>query len=454
VTTLELVGVHDGDQGPFYGFEVWDQGVLRDMSSAAIEFKIEDQDGNALATRPGIIVDPKSLGQVQLLFKGRETDWDGLGAGNGIVVKPKAYYATAPDGSPAVNALANPSFDTDTTPADGIADGWAVLPATTGAYAVSSDDPAPPAIFRSFQAVTPAAGTATEYLYQDTAPGGGIVVGDRWSAGVWYRGDRVTGAAADGHALILEFNTGGTAESALTRLPVGTASWGFAMASLIAGQAGNTKARHKLALYNTNLGARRFDDAFLFKGYWRVRHLPPITIPVPGRKRVPKTSNQVQGFGSFEQDSDGDGLGDGFTKLGNSNTYSLSFDPARFAQGYASQKVVLANPAAERIFFRKHLRYKNGDVWAASIKVMTLGALAGAGGGFGFGVTIRGDLFDGGPTQEIATTAFGTNLAVFTTYTAQIALLADRDVLVVELNLSGYTGTAWLDDVKLWRVSP
>lgn len=452
--TDEIVGIQDGDQGPYYGFEVWDQGVLRDMSSAAVEFKIEDQDGNAIATRAGVVMDPKSLGQVQLLFRGRETDWSGLGAGGGIVVKPKAYYATAPDGTPAVNALTNGSFDTDTSPADGIADGWAVLPATTGSYAVQADDSAPPAIFRNCQLASPAAGTATEFLYQDLTPGGGIVVGDRWTVGAFFRGDRISGAASDGHALILELFQGGTLESVITRLPVGSSDWGFVMGTMVASQAGNTKARIKLALNNSNLGSRRFDEAFLFKGYWRVRHLPPFTLPVPGRSRVPKSASQVQGRGSFEQDSDADGLADGFVKLGSANTYTIERDPARVAHGSSSQKIVLANPASERIFTRKRERYKAGDVWSASIKVMTLGALAGAGGGFGFGLALHGDTFDGGITQESALAVFGSNLAVFTTYTAQITLLADRDVLVVEVNLSGYTGTAWIDDLRLWRVSP
>jgi hypothetical protein len=453
MTQRSLPPVQDGDQGPIYRFPVRDGAGYRDMATAAVELYLEDEDGNSLGVRPGVVVSPKNSGQIDVMMKGRETDW-GDGRARSIVIIPKFYYAQSVSAAAVPSSLTNTSFDTDTTPADGIADGWTVAPATTGTYAIVANDSAPPSIFGSCQSVNPNAGTATEYLYQDVTPGGTIAPGTPWAAGVWYRGNLITGAASDGHALSIEIFQGGTLESVLTRFPVGTSDWRFITAAITAAQANNTKARFKLLLNNSNLGSRRFDEAFLFPGRWWSFFGERIEVPITPRSRVPKTVNQIQGVGSFERDSNADGLADGYTKVGSANTYSIEQDPANVAHDRKSQKVVLANGSTDLLRILKRGKFASGDVWAASVKVKTLGALSGAGGGAGFKLTLRGDDFSGGATQETASTNFGTNLAVFTTYTAQITLLADRSVVRIEIALAGYTGTVWIDDQRLWRVSP
>ena len=101
----------------------------------------------------------------------------------------------------------------------------------------------------------------------------------------------------------------------------------------------------------------------------------------------------------------------------------------------------------------KRGRFKSGEVWAASVRLITSGSLTGGGGTGGFGIKLGTQAFDGAAPIS-TTTNFGTNLSVFTLYTAQITLDADRDSLVIDLLENGQTGTFWFDDLQLWRVSP
>ena len=76
---IEIPAMWDGDQYPVRRFTLMDGGVVRDTTTCAVVFKVEDESGNLLGTRPGVLVSPKSVGQVDLYLKGRATDFSGAG---------------------------------------------------------------------------------------------------------------------------------------------------------------------------------------------------------------------------------------------------------------------------------------------------------------------------------------------------------------------------------------
>lgn len=441
----------DGDQGPIFERVIMDGDSPRDFASAAAEMWIEDEDGNLVARRAAVVSSTKASGKVRVYFRGLETDWDGLG--RNLILKPRYYYATAPDGTPATNLLSNASFDVDATPADGIADGWLVVGSSAGiTFAIAANDPAPPSIFGNFQSVSHA-GAATGFLAQSvTSPA--TAVGETWSFGSWVRGSAVSGSVDASNAVVME-SVGGTAESASFQLPVGEWDWTFANGSLKILFPGHTALRLGLNVVTPHAGSWRFDEAFLFKGTWRTFFGEPILLRVLRRSRVPKTGgNLIAGMGSFEADLNADGLADGWYKAGTLNIYSIEKDPANVAAGDASQKVVMANSTDGLLRRIKRGRFRNGETWRATVKVKTLGALTGPGGSIGFGIKLGTQTFDAAAVQA-TTTSFGTDLASFTIHSADVILAGgDRSELVIELLLSGRTGTIWLDDVTLTRISP
>lgn len=439
----------DGDQGAIRRYTIRD-GAVRDLSSAAVEVYYETEKGVSLGMVPGVIVGVKSGGKIDVMLRGRETDFDGLGGT--IVEIPKVYYATAPDGTPAVNLLTNPSFDTDTTPANGIADGWSTFGGgPLGTYAVYASDSAPPTIFGNFQLINHNVLTDPDNFYQGVVSA--TVTGDEVSAGVWVRGDLITIGDQSNARLQIQA-LGGATDFFNLNLPGGTFEWAFKTLT------GRTTQNHTdLQIVLRTLGATgswRFDDAFLFKGAWMTFFGERKRIPVKPCGRPTKSTNQIAGFGSFEQDSDANGIADGWVQVGVANTYSINQDPAHVALGSKSQKVAPGNGAPAQTLYQRHRgKFKAGEVWGGSIKYKNSGALTGTpADGREFGIYLRTDYFNAPYADGIASFPL-TSTAAFVTISTQVTIPADCDVLLFYICLAKIAGAnIWLDDVQLWRVSP
>jgi len=442
-----LPPVWDGDQGPIMRFPVRDGANLRDLATATVEVYIENaQDGTRIGMRPGYIVGTKASGAVDVMLKGAETDWGGLGAE--IVLIPRFYYAQtmAAAGAPATNLLANASFDTDGN-ADGVADSWSLQGAKTATWAVGTDDPAPPVIYGAYQAVTHAALTDPDYIQQVLAPT--LAPGDVLSVGCWHRSYGGAGeAASNGHALF--FHLGATANS-YAQLRVGDNDWYFTIGSVTA-DAAYVAATMGIDLRGTTL-SNRLDEAFAFVGRWYVFHGERKTLPVRASVAVSKNSNQIAGVGGFEQDSVGAGFPDAWSNQAPGVTFSIEKAPANVSEGRAALKVVLTNQSANRIRLIWPGKYLAGETWRVAVASKTSGALTPGGGTGGYAVQLATERFDG-PVQTSTLAALPTNAAAYADTTADLALTADRNRLIVDVYLNGETGTAWLDNVRLFRVTP
>lgn len=428
----DIGSIWDGDQGPTVRLELKDSaGAAKDLSNVVVECRIVDEAGTLVASRPGVIVSPKSSGYVDVWLAGRETDWDG--AGKVLYVKPRIWIAVTEAGAAATNVLTNPSFDTDGN-ADGVADNWT----KTGSWTASmvSDDPMPAAIFGQAQGGIIAAG-GTNHIAQTYATA--IAAGDIWWSGVWYRGTVTAGTPST----LIE-------QGYVQAVPSGTSNWAF-LRSYRVYTASDTAITFRA--YNggsSGTGTFRVDDAFLFKGQWIVSPCDPFRLNVQGRSRIAKTGgNLMSGIGDFEYDSDSDGLCDGWTKSGSSVVYTREVDPDLYYAGRSSQKCVLTDPTNNRIWAIKRGHFKSGETWSAKVRVLTSGTLSAGSGTGGFQITLRTEDYDG--TAQTASTTLTNPAAAWTDHTASITLTEDRDALVVEIWLNGKTGTMYLDDVRLTR---
>lgn len=448
----ELAPIPDGDTGPIYPFRLRDSSGDVDLAAIAVEFFVYDEDGTLVARRVGRPVSPKSGGVLQLMLLGKETDWDG--AGRGLILKPKIYGAVTPAGAWATNLLLNPSFDTDAN-ADGIADSWALQGAKTATWAVASDDPWPPSIFGNYQLVAHATISPLDPDYIQQAPTVSLSVGDRLSVGCWHRilgvtSDAVGGVKNNNHAIF--FRCGAQADT-FAQFEIGTRDWYFITGSVVTptAEAAATVGIDSRGTKSSN----RYDDAFAFNGTWRILPVEPYRVWVRPTRSVTKTGgNIIARVGSFEQDSNSDGIPDGWRlPSAGTNTYSIEANPANVAHEDRSLKVVLAGATGKTLEYVRRGKFRSGETWRAKVKVKTSGALTGSPSAGQWAIQVRGDYFDGDAALQFgAATDFGTSLAVFTEYQADIALTSDLSALVIVLNLNGVTGTAWLDQVQLSRV--
>lgn len=459
----DLAATWDGDQGPIYRVRLRNGSAYRDLASAAVAFYIEDQDGTAIATRPGVPApgQAKSDGYVDLMMRGKETDWDG--AGKELYAIPMVYYAEAPDRTPATNLLVNPSFDTG---AGTVADNWTQA-GTLGpaVYDVRQDDPAPPVIFGKCQrCYVPSAGS-TAYLHPTVLPSITISPGDYVSGGVWLR------AKLDAGASITNYGAGGgyflrifpaQPEQASNFLVSGDTDWRF---ETISARAANSYSGcdFQFAHYDALGYDVRLDDAFLFKGRWAVFPGEVFRLPVQRRARPNKLAfggeNFISGTGGFDEDSNADGVADGWSKTGATNTYSIERDPDHLnisfnAYGTGAEKVVLGASATDqlRLIYRGH--FKAGETWRFQVSYRNSGALSGSPANGDFGVVLETEPFDGTFEQS---SLLGANfslgsIAAYATKFRTLALTANHSVLVCKINLKTASGgTLWLDDAFLWR---
>lgn len=440
----EIYAPFDGDNGPVYRFPVRDGDDLRDMATAACECYLFDRDGVSYGTRPGVIISPKSSGTVDVMLAGREADFGGSPVPLWAVLK--MYYATAPNRTPATNVLLNASFDTATgTSPSRIADNWSQS-SSGGTFDNSDNDAAPSSIFGTNQSVTNPTGN---FLFQDVAATPAL--GDRWSFGCWVRGSGISGVEDDFNSIAMS-GIGGVQEDIVVRLPVGEFDWRFFQDELLVAQASHTTMRMSLFALSTHTGSWRFDEAFMFAGRWIVRHSSePLELKVKRTTRIPKASNQIAGFGSFERDANSDGIPDGFTKIGTGGTFTLNKDPAHVSHESASLKVALTDQSGMMLKLPWPGKYRVGDTWRASVMEKTVGTLGAGAGTGGFSIALRTETFDAAPVIS-ASTNLSATAASFTDHSASLAITtAERSKLVIEINLNGKTGTLYLDDVRLER---
>lgn len=441
----ELNPVLDGDQGPIIRFTLNDVSGARDMSTAAVEVYIEDNNRNLLGIRPGVIVsktDATLKGKVDVLLKGKETDWDGLG--KDIVLVPKIYYAQAMDGvTPATNLLLNPSFDTDTN-ADGIPDSWGLQGTKTATWSIGTDDPAPPVISVARLLTKHATTSEPDYIQQALTPT--VAAGDVFSVGCWHRSSGGAGEAQnDNHAIFFRL---GSNSNSFVRFRVGENDWYFSIGSVTADQAYSSAVMGILA-GGTTL-SNRFDDAFAFMGRWAAFLGERKRLPVKPVGRPPKSTNILAGFGGFEQDTNADGLADAFSNQASGVVFSIEKNPANVYEGLASQKCILTNQSGKLIRIIARGKFRNLETWQLSVKQKTVGALTSGGGTGGFSLGLSSAPFDG-MAQSATFGLLADTSGAFVTRSVSIGLTADRNELYCDINLNGYTGTMYLDDLQLVR---
>ena len=447
--------IYDGDQGPGYRFHL-DLGSGFDLTNAAVVCYLTDSAGTNIASRPGVIYGAKSDRYVDILMRGKETDWDG--AGKELFLIPRVYKAMASDRTAATNLLVNPSFDTGVGT---VADSW-----TQGGtlsdmlYELKQDDPAPPVIFgkaqRSYATV---GGATTAFLSQ--APSVTLVPGDVVSGGVWYRAKVDTGGSVAGAEHYVQVHTG--AELVQTAFPAADSDWTFVTATAPIATAASASA-FKLANSDAKGYEIRYDDAFLFNGKWSVYHTDTYSLRVTPRPRPSKTNfttaNFIKGRGGFEQDSNADGIADGWSKTG-SLTYAMERDPDHLnlavdATGSGAQKVTVAASATDnlRLLYRGH--FKDGETWTFKAYYKNSGVLTGSPAAGAFGLVLHTEEFDGAyETSTLGVADFAlSSTAAYTAVSAPVTLTADHSVLVLDINLKTATGgDLWLDDALLRRTA-
>jgi len=177
---------------------------------------------------------------------------------------------------------------------------------------------------------------------------------------------------------------------------------------------------------------------------------PPRRVIVQPRLRVPRAANQIQGIGSFEIDSDGDGLPDGWMKSSQSfsPTLTLEADPQHVLEGFKSLKVVCAS-GSDLPHIKTAIRgnFQAGQTYRASIQVKTSGTLTGV-SPF---LRLRTERFNTG--QEIGSPAStGLTLGSFTPFQSDITLTRNTNLLEFRFDFNNAAGTLWLDDAQLYRI--
>jgi hypothetical protein len=442
----DLAGIRDGEQGAVRRFTVKDtNGLPRDFSSAACEVYVEDDSHNLLAVRPGVIVGVKSAGQVDVFLRGAESDWDGLG--KRLVYVPKLYYAAKLDKTPAVQLLTNPSFDaaTGTSPAR-LPDSWTLVGARTATWDNHRNDAIPPAIYATgtIQTVLHAGVVDPDYLQQTGALA--FVAGDYLSWGIWCRHSGGAGEAAnDTHAMLGKM---GANANTVTRFRIGDQDWYYVTGEVRATQ--NESAWTVAIDHRGTTLLNRIDEATAFSGRFQVFYGERKRVQVHERARAPKTANQIAGYGGFETDSNGDGIADAWGSLGTGGTFTLEKNLANVAEGLASQKIVLSDQSARSLRLIWRMKVKNGETWRFRLKEKTAAALSGGVGTGGFTIGLSTEACDG--ALQSATTALTADTAgAYADHSVSLAVTANRNALVLDINLNGKTGSLFLDDARLDR---
>jgi hypothetical protein len=129
--------------------------------------------------------------------------------------------------------------------------------------------------------------------------------------------------------------------------------------------------------------------------------------------------------------------------------------PTNIDHGRGALKITLAGTSGKYIRLVKRGKFKAGETWRGEIAVKTNGALGGSPSSSQWGLRLALDAYVDGVDRIVgAWTAFGTNLAVYTTYTADLTIVEETSCIEIRIAIDTVTGTAWFDDAQLYRVAP
>lgn len=331
----------------------------------------------------------------------------------------------------------------------------------SGVYSVGYDDPAPPSIFGNRQRLYHASAAANQVSFLIQTPNVTLSPGDRFSYGIWRRAKRDAGAnILVGGGFYLRVNDG--VDASQITFPDLDVDWTFERQTLIASVA-HTKFSYILACYDAIGFENRFDEAFAFRGEWLNIPIEPRQVSVRPRRRPSKQPNAnfellIKGWGGFEEDSNGDGVCDGWAKIGTGGTFSLDRDPANLnlgiePSGRGAQKIVLSGQSGLYLTCILRGKFISGEEYRLQMYYKNAGALTGSPAAGDFGLQLSTEDFDG--LYETTSTS-GANFPVtsatsYITRFRELTLAQDHDSLVVRIFLNGVTGTIWLDDAYLWR---
>lgn len=438
---IALRAMYDGSTYPVHSFPFSSESGPLDLSVCAVWFDIW-KDGSFLIRRPGSIANPSTAGVAELFIKGSETDWGGRGAH--LVVRPTIMIPYTEGGVVAVNLSLNSGFDVDSN-ADGIADNWTQIGTKTALWSVDDKDEKPAVIGQggNYQSVRHATTSENDYIQQSAIVT--VNPGDRLSVGVWHRIDGDGGATGINHAIF--FRCGGQTNS-WAQFQVGRRDWYFTSSSVVS-PTSETGVTFGLDARGTTL-TQRYDNFVAFIGDWRRQFTDPYRLRVHPRLRVPKTSNRLAGVGSFEKDSNLDGLPDGWMKVGTfTPTVSLDRTPGNFTDGESSLKVVGTGVigGVQNLKHEVRAKFLQGETWRMSLQYKTQGAL----GGLVPAMQMQYVSFDSHASQT-STVPLGTNVPTFTAYTCDYSFATDCECLFLMLRFGGVSGTLWIDDVQLRKL--
>ena len=448
--------IWDGDT-PVLRFPLKDGTTLKDNSLCAVEFHIMDKKGTTLvARRPGIAVSPRAGGMVDLMLQGDETDWAGLGTT--LIVKPIIHVPIDPTGAPhTAQLLSDGSFENLVVPPSSGYNVWFHGGSTSNCFYTRYGpenglvDTAPPSIYGHYIQVTAGTNATNEYLAQSIL--GTTVVGHVYSGGVWARGENCQGAPDNTWCAAIYMGAYATLEGSYTNFDSGTFNWTFYRVSHRVTIGGADGVQFQLRTMYPALGGgsgamKRLlvDDAYFFRGTWATYTPEPMRVVVKPRRRTTKWVNQIAAIGSFEVDSNGDGVPDGWYST---NARIMSLDSKYFYTGSKSLKIAPTGVGA--LYFRTAIRgaFKAGELWEVSFRLKNLAPIS---RGSVFTLSLFTNTFDSSLGKQTYSTSLPPGPVNWSRYSASLLLTADRAVLYFELRAIGTVGTFWIDDAQFTRV--
>ncbi len=442
----------DGETWPALRLKLKDGSSAKDTTNLAIEMYFNDAGTGAfVARRPGVMVSPKADGIVDVFFRGLETDFDG--AGSELICHPKLYVPLTPGLTQATNLLLNPGFDTFTgTNPNRLPTSWTLVGSQTNeVFDGYANDTKPPTIFSNFWLVN--VGTGTTSLKQTVTQA--IVPGDYVTFGCWVRGTGMDSAASNSAAVGVVPDGGTDAIYSQFPTAAGKTDTGFDWRFFAAESrmtASHSTVDAQLFYSGQPSAGFRFDESNLFIGRYGVKWLEPFRIKVRPRMRVVKTGgNLISGIGSFERDSDLDGLPDGWMHglPWSGVTPSMEKNPANVHGGDLSLKLVMASSnSSAMILTEKRGHFKKNEIWAFSVWAKTAGAMSSQGS-----IAWLSDELEDGQRTAPAATLTGTNLPTWTKLTSQGTLNDDTSKIQCRISVASITsGTLYLDDAELTRI--
>ena len=451
----DILTVMTGDSYPVLECVLKDRGVVRDLTNCAVFFDVFNS-GTFLARRPGRINSTKSAGIVQMFMRGSETDWNNDPAELTVFPVLMVPYL---NGAQAANILVNGGFDTFTgsSPSQ-LPTSWTLVGGQTSEiFAGGTTGPKPPVVYDSgsYWSVAPGATSVTNL---EQSPSLSTVAGDFVTLGVWVRGTVLEATITPSTNTAVKLIFSGGTDGAETQFPSGEFDWRFITVekkTTVAHTTAGAKLEYKGFVSGGVSGTLLFDEACLFKGRYKKLVMQPLRIKVGARRKPIKTTNILQGVGSFERDSNSNGVPDAWMhdNSGSGNpwgnvTASLDADPANVDHGLRSLKIVCAaSNANARLFVVRRGKFLAGETYTFSIRYKIGGTAS-----HQASITMFTQKYGIGRQQQGTVTGTGTTQASFATISSQVTLLNNTDEIECRIALGGITsGTFWFDNAQLVR---